>query len=220
MAGSEDVHQGVTASRVGRIRPSPSSMAAARAKALKAEGRDIVDLTVGEPDFDTPAHVRLAARQAMERGETRYTPVNGTPALRAAIARKFQRQTGIDYAQNQITLGGGGKQVIFTAFLASVDAGDEVVIPAPYWVSYPDMVLACDGKPVIVACPEADGFKLTAPALEAAITPRTRWLVINSPGNPSSGRWPKCCCAIARSRCWPTTSITRSCSTAAKRRAW
>ncbi|WP_334152170.1 aspartate transaminase [Microbacterium sp.] len=173
------------AERLGRIKPSPSTAAAARVRELKAEGRRILDLTVGEPDFDTPAHVTHAAIAAIEAGETKYTPVNGTPRLRQAIRGALQRTHGIEYSDAEITVGGGGKQVIFLALMATVDAGDEVLIPAPYWVSYPDMVRANDGTPVIVATSAEAGYKLTAAELEAAITDRTTWLILNSPGNPS-----------------------------------
>ncbi len=171
--------------RVKRIKPSPSMVARMRAQELKAQGRDIIDLTVGEPDFDTPAHIQAAATAAMAAGETRYTPVNGTPRLRKAIAAKFARENGVTYGLDQITVGVGAKQVIFNALAATLGEGDEVIVPAPYWVSYPDMVLACDGTPVIVACGENSGFKLTAEALEQAITPKTRWLILNTPSNPT-----------------------------------
>lgn len=177
------------AARVGRIRVSPTVAAAARARELKAAGRDIVDMTAGEPDFDTPEPVREAAHAAIEAGRTRYTSVNGTPELRAAIRGDLNRRLGLDYADAEITVAGGGKPVLFVALMASVDQGDEVIVPAPYWVSYPDMVLANDGTPVIVECPEADGFKLTPAALEAAITPRTRWLILNSPSNPTGAAY-------------------------------
>jgi aspartate aminotransferase len=171
--------------RVGRIKPSPSMVARMRAQELKAQGKDIIDLTTGEPDFDTPAHIQQAATAAMAAGETRYAPVNGTPRLRQAIIAKLARENGVSYAADEITVGSGAKQVIFNALAATLGEGDEVIVPAPYWVSYPDMVLACDGTPVIVACGENAGFKLTAEALEAAITPRSRWLILNTPSNPT-----------------------------------
>ena len=173
------------ASRVTRIRESASVAAAARVRELKAEGRSIIDLTVGEPDFDTPHHVKLAAIAAINAGETKYTSVTGTPALRASILRHVESQTGIAYGQEHITIAGGAKQVIFTAFMASLNEGDEVIVPAPYWVSYPDMVLANDGTPVIVPCGEDVGFKLTPEALASAITPSTKWLILNTPSNPT-----------------------------------
>lgn len=175
--------------RVNRINPSPSTAAAQRVRELKAEGHEILDLTVGEPDFDTPAHIKLAAIEAIRRGETKYTPVNGTPELRDAISAKLAQRHGAHYSHAQIAVGGGAKQVIFLALMATVDAGSEVIIPAPYWVSYPDMVLANDGTPVIVECGENDGFKLTAAQLESAITPQTRWVVLNAPGNPTGAAY-------------------------------
>jgi aspartate aminotransferase len=178
-----------TARRVDRIRESPSIAAAARARALIAEGHDVLDLTVGEPDFDTPEHVKVAAIAAIRRGETKYTSVNGTPALREAIIGRLKRRTGIGYDDSEVTVGGGAKQIIYLALSATLDEGDEVIVPAPYWVSYPDMVLANDGTPVIVECPESDGFVLTPDALAAAITPRTRWVVLNMPGNPTGASY-------------------------------
>lgn len=178
-----------TAARVRRIKPSPSTAAAQRVRALKAQGHTILDLTVGEPDFDTPDHVKAAAIRAIEAGETKYTPVNGTPALRAAIRGKLRDRHGLDYDDAHLTVGGGAKQVIFLALMATLDEGDEVVVPAPYWVSYPDMVRANDGTPVIVDCPESDGFRLTPAGLRAALTDRTRWLILNTPGNPTGAAY-------------------------------
>jgi aspartate aminotransferase len=175
----------VPAARVRAIRESPSTQAAQRVRDLRAVGRTILDLTVGEPDFDTPDHVKAAAVAAIDAGETKYTPVNGIPALRDAIAATSLRRTGQAYGDKQITVGGGAKQIIFLALMASIDPGDEVIVPAPHWVSYPDMVAAHGGVAVIVDCAEADGFRLTPDALEAAITPRTKWLVLNAPGNPT-----------------------------------
>jgi aspartate aminotransferase len=173
------------ASRVSRIKSSASVAAAARVRELKAEGRRILDLTVGEPDFDTPAHIKAAAIEAINRGETKYTSVTGTPALQKAILQTLELRTGLHYTPAEITIGGGAKQVIFTAFMASLNAGDEVIIPAPYWVSYPDMVLANEGSPVIVPCGEDTGFKLTPHALASAITQRTKWIILNAPSNPT-----------------------------------
>lgn len=177
------------AARVARIKPSPSVMAAARAKELRAAGADLVDMTVGEPDFDTPDSVKAIGIAAIEKGDTKYTPVNGTPALRDAIRGRMLDRTGLRYGDDQISVGGGAKQIIFVALMASVDNDAEVIIPAPYWVSYPDMVLASDGRPVIVECPEADGFKLTPAALEAAITDKSRWLILNAPSNPTGAAY-------------------------------
>lgn len=174
-----------SAERLGRINPSPSTAAAARVRELKSAGHRILDLTVGEPDFDTPEHIKEAAIAAIRAGETKYTPVNGTPRLRSAIRSSLQRTHGITYSDAEISVGGGGKQVIFLALMATVDAGDEVLIPAPYWVSYPDMVRANDGTPVILSTSADASYKLTAAGLEAAITEHTTWLILNSPGNPS-----------------------------------
>jgi aspartate aminotransferase len=175
----------VPASRVSRIKSSASVAAAARVRELKAEGRRILDLTVGEPDFDTPGHIKAAAVEAINRGETKYTSVTGTPELQKAILQTLEHRTGLRYTPAEITIGGGAKQVIYTAFMASLDAGDEVIVPAPYWVSYPDMVLANDGTPVVVSCGEDVGFKLTPEALAGAITERTKWVILNAPSNPT-----------------------------------
>lgn len=179
----------VPAARVSRIKISPTTAASARVRELKAAGRDIVDMAIGEPDFDTPDHVKAAAHEAIDRGETKYTAVNGTVALRNAIIADYKRRLGLDYSDNEICVGGGAKQILFLALMASVEEGAEVIIPAPYWVSYPDMVIANDGEPVIVRCSENQGFKLTAEALEAAITPRTRWLILNAPSNPTGAAY-------------------------------
>ncbi len=173
------------ASRVSRIKSSASVAAAARVRELKASGRRILDLTVGEPDFDTPEHVKAAAVEAIKRGETKYTSVTGTPALQRAILQTLELRTGLHYTPAEITIGGGAKQVIFVAFMASLNAGDEVIVPAPYWVSYPDMVLANEGTPVVVQCGEEVGFKLTPEALAGALTERTKWVILNAPSNPT-----------------------------------
>ncbi|MBE9639632.1 aspartate transaminase [Salipiger mangrovisoli] len=173
------------AARVSNIRVSPTTEAAQKARDLKAEGKDILNLTVGEPDFDTPEAIKAAAAEAMSAGQTKYTPVNGTPELRAAIRGDFARRLNIPATDAQVCVGGGAKQILFLALMATVEKGDEVIIPAPYWVSYPDMVIANEGTPVIVPCPEEVRFKLTPAALEAAITPQTRWLILNSPSNPT-----------------------------------
>ena len=177
------------AERVKRIKPSPSTSAADRANELRRQGKSIVNLVVGEPDFDTPVHIREAAAAAMNKGQTRYTLMAGTVELRQAIAAKLERENGLTYAMNEIIATSGAKSAIYSAFSITVEPGDEVIIPAPYWVSYPDMVLASDGTPVIVACPEANGFKITPAQLAAAITPKTRWLLINSPGNPTGASY-------------------------------
>jgi aspartate aminotransferase len=177
------------AARVRRIKPSPSTSAADRANELRRQGKQIVNLVVGEPDFDTPPHIRLAAARAMENGATRYTPMKGTIELRQAIAAKLQRENGLRYDTDEIIVTNGAKSAIYSALAATVEPGDEVIIPAPYWVSYPDMVLACDGVPVTIACGENHGFKLAPAQLDAAITARTRWLVLNSPSNPTGASY-------------------------------
>jgi aspartate aminotransferase len=177
------------ATRLARIKPSPTIAVTTKAAELKAAGRDVIGLGAGEPDFDTPQNIQEAAVAAMKRGETRYTAVDGTPALKKAIAAKFKRENRLDYATSQITVGSGGKQVIYNAMLATLDPGDEVVIPAPYWVSYPDMVTLCDGVPVFVPCPQESGFKLRARDLDAAITKKTKWLILNSPSNPTGAAY-------------------------------
>ncbi len=177
------------AERVLRIKPSPSTSAADRANELRRQGKSIVNLVVGEPDFDTPAHIRQAAAAAMDKGATRYTLMAGTVELREAIVAKLKRENGLSYAMNEIIATSGAKSAIYNAFAITLEPRDEVIVPAPYWVSYPDMVLASEGTPVIVACPEAAGFKLQPAQLEAAITPRTRWLLINSPSNPTGAAY-------------------------------
>jgi aspartate aminotransferase len=177
------------ASRVKRIKPSPSTEAADRANSLRRAGRSIVSLVVGEPDFDTPVHIRAAAAAAMERGMTRYTLMAGTVELRQAISAKLERENRLTYGIDEIVATNGAKSAIYTALAVTLEPGDEVVIPAPYWVSYPDMVLACEGVPVTVPCLEANGFKLTPAQLAGAITARSRWLLINSPSNPTGASY-------------------------------
>jgi aspartate aminotransferase len=178
------------ARRLGRIKPSPTNVLTGKVAELKAKGRDIIALGAGEPDFDTPQHIKQAAIRALEAGETKYTPIAGTLALRKAIAGKFQRENGLTYdPATEITVGCGGKGVIFNALMATLDPGDEVIIPAPYWVSYPDMVLLAEGTPVFVECGEDSGFLMTPQQLEAAITPKTKWLLLNSPSNPTGAAY-------------------------------
>ena len=176
-------------SALARVKPSATLAVTARARELKREGRDVIGLGAGEPDFDTPENVKEAAIAAIRRGETKYTDVDGLPELKAAVAAKFARENGLTYAVNQIHVAPGGKTVIYNALLATLSPGDEVIVPAPYWVSYPDMVLLAGGEPVRVVGHEADGFKLKPEVLEAAITPRTRWLILNSPSNPSGAAY-------------------------------
>ena len=177
------------ADRVRRIKPSPSSAAADRANELRRQGKSIVNLVVGEPDFDTPPHIRQAAAEAIEKGATRYTALAGTLELRQAIAAKLKRENGLTYEPAEIIVTNGAKSAIFAALAATTEPGDEVIIPAPYWVSYTDMALACEGVPVTIACPESNGFKLTPAQLASAITPRTRWLMLNSPSNPTGATY-------------------------------
>jgi aspartate aminotransferase len=177
------------ADRLDRIKPSPTIAVTMKARQLKEAGRDVIGLGAGEPDFDTPENIKEAAIKAIRAGDTKYTNVDGTDALKKAIIAKFKRENGLDYKLDQITVGTGGKQVLFNALVATLNAGDEVIIPAPYWVSYPDIVLLADGKPVIVDCGENQKFKLTAEALEAAITPKTKWLILNSPSNPTGAAY-------------------------------
>lgn len=177
------------ADSLSRIKPSPTVALTGKVAELKAAGRDIIGLGAGEPDFDTPDHVKQAGIDAINRGDTKYTAVSGTMALREAIAGKFKRENGLVYAPDQITVGCGGKQVLYNAFMATLNPGDEVIIPAPYWVSYPDMVLLAGGTPVIVEAGINSGFKMSAEALEAAITPRTKWFLLNSPSNPTGAAY-------------------------------
>ncbi len=177
------------AARLNRIKPSPSSMAGQRARELRAAGRDIVGLTAGEPDFDTPPNVCEAVVRAMAASKTKYTDVGGTPELKAAIIDKFRRDNALAYTPGEIIVGTGGKQIIFNALMCTLEAGDEVIVPAPYWVSYPDIALLADGRPVVVPCRPEDGFKLQPQDLERAITSRTRWLVLNAPNNPSGATY-------------------------------
>jgi len=177
--------------RMSRIQPSATLAVTARAAELKALGHNIIGLGAGEPDFDTPDHIKKAAIQAIAEGKTKYTAVEGTLALRKAIVEKFKRENGIDYTPDQVIVSAGDKQVLFNAFLASLNPGDEVIIPAPYWVSYPDMVELAEGVPVVVRCTPENNLKLTAQALEESITPKSKWLILNSPNNPSGMAYTK-----------------------------
>jgi len=177
------------AERLDRISPSQTIAISTKARALKAQGRDIISLSAGEPDFDTPQNVKDAAIRAIQAGDTKYTDVAGTKALRQAVADKFKRDSGLDYAPEEIIVSTGGKQVIFNAMVATMNPGDEAVIPTPCWVSYPDIVALADGTPVFVPCGQNNGFKLRAEDLEAAITPRTKWFMLNSPCNPTGAAY-------------------------------
>jgi len=177
------------ADRLQRVKPSPTIAVSMKAAELKAAGKDVIGLGAGEPDFDTPQNIKDAAKRAIDAGDTKYTAVDGTPALKKAIIAKFERENGLKYAPNQITVGTGGKQVLYNALMATLNPGDEVIVPAPYWVSYPDMVILAEGTPVEVACSENQNFKLTPEALEAAITPKTKWVILNSPSNPTGAAY-------------------------------
>lgn len=179
----------IIAKRLDVIKPSPTIAVTTKAKELRAAGKDVIGLGAGEPDFDTPDHIKDAAKAAIDAGQTKYTAVDGTPELKAAIIAKFKRDNELEFEASQISVGTGGKQVLFNALLASVNAGDEVIIPSPYWVSYPDMVRMAEGEPVIVQCSAENGFKLSADDLERAITPKTKWLILNSPSNPTGGAY-------------------------------
>jgi len=174
---------------VARVQPSPTIAVTTRAAELKAEGRDVIGLGAGEPDFDTPDHIKEAAIEAIRRGETKYTPVHGTKALREAISAKFERENGLTYSLDEIAVCCGGKQVLYNAAMATLNPGDEVVIPAPYWVSYPDIVLLAGGTPVILPGMEETGFKITPAQLDEVITPKTKWLMLNSPSNPTGAAY-------------------------------
>lgn len=177
------------AQRVRRIKPSPSTAVAERAIELRRQGQPVVNLAVGEPDFDTPRHIRQAAMQAIDSGATRYTATAGTMDLRQAIAAKLARENGLHYGTDEIIVTSGAKSAIYNCLAVTIEPGNEVIVPAPFWVSYPDMVIACDGVPVIVPCPETCSFKLQPDQLERAITPRTRWLLLNSPSNPTGATY-------------------------------
>ena len=168
-----------------KIKPSPTISVTQKARELRAAGKDVIGLGAGEPDFDTPDNIKKAAIKAIRSGDTKYTAVDGTPALKRAIIRKFKRENKLNFSPDQITVGTGGKQVLYNTFMATLNKGDEVIIPAPFWVSYPDMVLLAGGKPKIVKCTEQEGFKLTAKKLKKAITKKTKWLILNSPSNPT-----------------------------------
>lgn len=171
------------------VKPSATIALTQAARDLKATGKDVISLSVGEPDFDTPQNIKDAAIAAIQRGETKYTPVTGIPPLKEAICAKFKRENGLDYKPSQVIVGTGGKQILFNAFMATMNKGDEVVIPAPYWVSYPEMVALCGGTPVTVVTREENKYKLQPEELEKAITPKTKWLVFNSPSNPTGGAY-------------------------------
>ncbi len=182
---------GIVSNSLKRIKPSPTMAVTSKAREMRAAGKDIIGLGAGEPDFDTPDNIKEAAIQAIKRGDTKYTAVDGTPALKKAIQKKLLRENGLSYELDQITVGTGGKQVLYNAFMATINKGDEVIIPAPYWVSYPDIILLAGGKPKIVKCEEKDKFKLTAEKLKKAISKKTKWIILNSPSNPTGSAYTK-----------------------------
>ena len=181
----------IISNNLKRIKPSPTIAVTTKAREMRASGKDVIGLGAGEPDFDTPENVKEAAIEAIKNGETKYTAVDGTPQLKKAIVEKFKRENNLDYTTDQITVGTGGKQVIYNTFMATLNKGDEVIIPAPFWVSYPDMVLLAGGTPKIIKCDEKDSFKLSAKKLEKAISKKTKWLILNSPSNPTGAGYTK-----------------------------
>jgi len=181
----------IVSNTLKRIKPSPTIAVTSKARELKAAGKDVIGLGAGEPDFDTPDNIKEAAIEAIKKGDTKYTAVDGTPTLKKAIQAKFKRENGLSYDVNQITVGTGGKQVLYNAFMATINKGDEVIIPAPYWVSYPDIILLAGGKPKIVKCEEKDNFKLTPLKLKKAISKKTKWIILNSPSNPTGSSYTK-----------------------------
>ena len=181
----------IISNNLKRIKPSPTIAVTTKAREMRASGKDVIGLGAGEPDFDTPDNIKEAAIEAIKNGETKYTAVDGTPQLKKAIVEKFKRENNLDYTTDQVTVGTGGKQVIYNTFMATLNKGDEVIIPAPFWVSYPDMVLLAGGTPKIIKCEEKDGFKLSAKKLEKAISKKTKWLILNSPSNPTGAGYSK-----------------------------
>ena len=181
----------IISNNLKRIKPSPTIAVTTKAREMRASGKDVIGLGAGEPDFDTPDNVKEAAIEAIKKGDTKYTAVDGTPDLKKAIIEKFKRENNLNYTTDQITVGTGGKQVIYNTFMATLNKGDEVIIPAPFWVSYPDMVLLAGGTPKIIKCEEIDGFKLSAKKLEKAISKKTKWLILNSPSNPTGAGYTK-----------------------------
>jgi aspartate aminotransferase len=181
----------IVSNSLKRIKPSPTIAVTSKAREMRAAGKDVIGLGAGEPDFDTPDNIKAAAIEAIKKGDTKYTAVDGTPALKKAIQAKFSRENNLSYELDQISVGTGGKQVLYNAFMATINKGDEVIIPAPYWVSYPDIVLLAGGKPKIVKCDEKNNFKLTPEKLTKAISKKTKWIIINSPSNPTGSGYTK-----------------------------
>ncbi len=182
---------GIVSNSLKRIKPSPTIAVTSKAREMRAAGKDVIGLGAGEPDFDTPDNIKEAAIEAIRAGETKYTAVDGTPKLKKAIQAKFLRENNLSYDLDQITVGTGGKQVLYNAFMATINKGDEVIVPAPYWVSYPDIILLAGGKPKIIQCAEEDNFKLTPKKLNKAISKKTKWVILNSPSNPTGSAYTK-----------------------------
>ena len=181
----------IVSNSLKRIKPSPTIAVTSKAREMRAAGKDVIGLGAGEPDFDTPDNIKEAAIEAIRKGDTKYTAVDGTPALKKAIQDKFKRENNLKYNTDEISVGTGGKQVLYNAFMATINKGDEVLIPAPYWVSYPDIILLAGGKPKIVKCEEKDNFKLTPKKLKKAISKKTKWIILNSPSNPTGSAYTK-----------------------------
>ncbi len=181
----------IVSNSLKRIKPSPTIAVTSKAREMRAAGKDVIGLGAGEPDFDTPDNIKEAAIEAIKKGDTKYTAVDGTPALKKAIQAKFSRENHLSYELDQISVGTGGKQVLYNAFMATINKGDEVIIPAPYWVSYPDIVLLAGGKPKIIKCDEKNNFKLTPEKLKKAVSKKTKWIIINSPSNPTGSGYTK-----------------------------
>ncbi len=181
----------IVSNSLKRIKPSPTIAVTSKAREMRAAGKDVIGLGAGEPDFDTPDNIKEAAIEAIRKGDTKYTAVDGTPALKKAIQAKFSRENDLSYELDQISVGTGGKQVLYNAFMATINKGDEVIIPAPYWVSYPDIVLLAGGKPKIIKCDEKNNFKLTPEKLKKAVSRKTKWIIINSPSNPTGSGYTK-----------------------------
>ena len=187
----QDLSEGILSQAVQRIKPSATLAATQKARDMRAQGLDVIGLGAGEPDFDTPDHIKDAAIEAIKAGKTKYTAVDGIPELKEAVSQKFQKENGLSYDPSQICVSVGGKHVIFNAMLATLNPGDEVLIPAPYWVSYPDVTLLAGGKPVIIPTSAEKGFRLDPEDLDRAITPKTKWFIFNSPCNPSGAAYDK-----------------------------
>tara|TARA_A100001015_G_C14797666_1_gene635607 strand:+ start:60 stop:665 length:606 start_codon:yes stop_codon:yes gene_type:complete len=181
----------IVSNSLKRVKPSPTMAVTSKAREMRAAGKDVIGLGAGEPDFDTPDNIKKAAIKAIKQGDTKYTAVDGTQALKKAVQKKFKRENNLKFKLDEISVGTGGKQVLYNAFMATINKGDEVIIPAPYWVSYPDMILLAGGKPRIIKCEEKDSFKLTPKNLKKVISKKTKWIILNSPSNPTGAGYTK-----------------------------